>query len=1736
MSLKIGKRWRYSLDGATETIQELYTPEIALLKDDIPESTRFDLAAPSHRVTREMAFGYIDMPKGAIEATFAQCAACAHFTGDRCLNFRPSDKVVPQGACNLYVYGMPTSESDVTDDCFGNLKPKDAGYVVDDVRCANCSSYHQKTDHGECELYEQLNKALPTYWKLEEHVKPSSCCNSWSPSSSPKRMSLRLSAQGHPLGYEHHGKTAAGDDVGEDNEYIHSHKGTAAMLFASALKHNKPWSTTGMASWTADPQGNVTVHTGYGQTPYHDQAVSNGHLLGKFHVSPEALAHLRAIDKAHDRARIGGTSHIAVKEVDQSPALQFADYLYENGDSPEHSGVAKRIRDHIADHKISPTVQDILRWVATENMGGQRMSLPTVEPLQLGMGPHKFANTQINLPPELAGPILALASQIPNQDLAKDGRESQAHVTVKYGLHQDDPAAVKELLKDEKPVRMTLGRVSLFPAKEGDAQRGGSDFDVLKVDVDSSDLHRINAKLCDSLEHTDTFPRYCPHITIAYLRPGLGKKYVEMWENCVVGKSWEADRITFCAKDGTQTDIPVGEPCTCEDAAVVVQMALPDGLAKGKPDEDFDPEQLRRGAEVEREHTRDPKVAKQIAKDHLVEDASYYRKLEKMESNKNPAPGVYLFRHGKTKLNTDGESPDLIRGWLDVPLDDGGKKQAEELAPLGKKFDIREVYSSDLQRTRATADAIAEEVGVSVDATKALRPWNLGEFQGKSAAEAAPKLKEYAVDRPNDPVPGGESFEDYCQRYLPFLRQVMDDHEKNGDNIALVTHYRNCKLAESWFAAGIDGKLDGTVFFTDDLPTASVLRLFRQDNEWKCERVGAPSSQMSMGKLRFAEGDPASEELAKEGKELAKKHGHDYLESREAVKGASHYTHKDGKFYTQNPNYDEKPQQVTHPGTVAELKKKLQGVNPTGISPGATASQPAAQEPKRGTTPRTSAGVRVTFESEAEKGKEVGTRQANLPQMRGKNAWEEPIPVAKEEPKKVPEPTAGRRDLPFEQKAEEKPEKTPHKIADNDAELQRKMAKTPDEVNEAVEKVVSQELPPDDQQKARELAAKEARGTLAPEERKEAARIGSEVKTHLVGQVPTQKTQVQPQGPAQPTQVSRTSPETPPVAKTQVVPEPEAKAAPQTQVRPEAPDTEQAPTKIQQTQVQPKEPKAKTGPRSDIYTPTHHDQLKRLETKASGRTPLTDKENDQLRELQSRRYQQAILNALNPEEHDAYARLLNRATGKDQLNQEPLSDEDGARLQELHDRVVKEQDRLAAHPLEEVKKTQVGGAVPATGVQPPEETPLPEQPPEVSMPAPTGEGLPETHEYAKHPGAETQETPFVPPPQRPSNQTPEQPTVDPGQRLKDLQDKINRGGKDLTDEDHRRIAQTYGAHPSWRYLGAQKVGGELTGAHGFSDVRGNQYVVHPPSDAHPQGRIVTRGGGKEYTLKDFDKAGEPIGEEPSEQEAAQEKKAAEIRVGAKLGNGFKVERNKDDHKVFHVTDGNGNKFIHVEKGPLAGKLLHLHVGDKTEQDRYIAYDPKDFDEDGKLKPGARGEVLTGKGEVPKESHAKLQKQAEDHAKMIIGEAQDKATPEQKQDAEKVKDEGKKHLDSMLPKLGIGHVLAILGGLLLVSRLFRRQPGGLGMLLGLGLLYMMYRSQAKEEDLGKFNSDSLPDDSQAFIDKVTPRGDPKIDVKKFMAKPAPKNPPEPPGDKRVEDIEKRLKAKGHDPYAQSQIPI
>jgi hypothetical protein len=79
------------------------------------------------------------------------------------------------------------------------------------------------------------------------------------------------------------------------------------------------------------------------------------------------------------------------------------------------------------------------------------------------------------------------------------------------------------------------------------------------------------------------------------------------------------------------------------------------GLGDGRPNNAFNKKQIRMGLKVEREHTTNPRIAREISKDHLTEFPDYYDYLGRMEKSMEKAwvcKGRYN-KTGKHDLYTD---------------------------------------------------------------------------------------------------------------------------------------------------------------------------------------------------------------------------------------------------------------------------------------------------------------------------------------------------------------------------------------------------------------------------------------------------------------------------------------------------------------------------------------------------------------------------------------------------------------------------------------------------------------------------------------------------------------------------------------------------------------------------------------------------------------------------------------------------------------------------------------------------------------------------------------------------------------------------------------------------------------------------------------------------------------------------------------------------------------------------
>ena len=126
-------------------------------------------------------------------------------------------------------------------------------------------------------------------------------------------------------------------------------------------------------------------------------------------------------------------------------------------------------------------------------------------------------------------------------------------------------------------------------------------------------------------------------------------------------------------------------------------------------------------------------------------------------------PDVYYVRHGETDANIQG----LISGggW-DIPLNETGRRQAEDARRTLAKLEIAAVCSSPLARARETAAIINRDREAPISVVSDLREWELGDWCRRDSSVVGESFWEA------DP-PGGETRVEFFERVLRAFEQCL---------------------------------------------------------------------------------------------------------------------------------------------------------------------------------------------------------------------------------------------------------------------------------------------------------------------------------------------------------------------------------------------------------------------------------------------------------------------------------------------------------------------------------------------------------------------------------------------------------------------------------------------------------------------------------------------------------------------------------------------------------------------------------------------------------------------------------------------------------------------------------------------------------------------------------------------------------------------------------------------------
>jgi len=156
----------------------------------------------------------------------------------------------------------------------------------------------------------------------------------------------------------------------------------------------------------------------------------------------------------------------------------------------------------------------------------------------------------------------------------------------------------------------------------------------------------------------------------------------------------------------------------------------------------------------------------------------------------------WLIRHGETAWN----AKQRLQGWADIPLNDIGRQQAQNLQRYFQQTKICDQFdaaiSSDLSRAKETALIALEHTQLEVLSEKQLRERSYGIYEGEhwrnlmrpvqQEAQKESKTHKPNLRQPDQKVPDGESLIEFRQRVSTAFEQLAQTFR--GQRVAVFAH------------------------------------------------------------------------------------------------------------------------------------------------------------------------------------------------------------------------------------------------------------------------------------------------------------------------------------------------------------------------------------------------------------------------------------------------------------------------------------------------------------------------------------------------------------------------------------------------------------------------------------------------------------------------------------------------------------------------------------------------------------------------------------------------------------------------------------------------------------------------------------------------------------------------------------------------------------------------------------
>lgn len=206
---------------------------------------------------------------------------------------------------------------------------------------------------------------------------------------------------------------------------------------------------------------------------------------------------------------------------------------------------------------------------------------------------------------------------------------------------------------------------------------------------------------------------------------------------------------------------------------------------------------------------------------------------------------LVLVRHGKSVWNAQNR----FTGWVDVPLNEDGWKEAEKAGHLLADMRFDAAYASHLQRAICTLQVILREnqsgqtpIFLPAEGSLPREPYHLqpheypvilhatalaerhyGDLQGLNKDEVKARHGEAQFKQwrrgYDTPPPNGESLKDTCERVMPYFRREILPRLAEGQTVLISAHGNSLRALTKDLESISDDAITGL-----EIPTGIPIR------------------------------------------------------------------------------------------------------------------------------------------------------------------------------------------------------------------------------------------------------------------------------------------------------------------------------------------------------------------------------------------------------------------------------------------------------------------------------------------------------------------------------------------------------------------------------------------------------------------------------------------------------------------------------------------------------------------------------------------------------------------------------------------------------------------------------------------------------------------------------------------------------------------------------------------------